>query len=175
MQAPWLMNGYYKHPEITAETIKDGWLHTGDMGELDEEGFLKITGRVKDTFKTAKGEFVVPAPLEYAFAMNSHVEQVCILGRGLAQPIALVVLSEIGQAADKESIRTGLQTNMEQLNAKALKHEYINRIIIVKEAWTVENAFMTPTLKIKRNVIEQVYEEQLHVWYDHPDSIVWES
>ena len=175
MQAPWLMNGYYKHPEKTAETIKDGWLHTGDMGELDEEGFLKITGRVKDTFKTAKGEFVVPAPLEYAFAMNNHVEQVCILGRGLAQPIALVVLSEIGQAADKDSIRIGLQTNMEQLNAKALKHEYINSIIIVKEAWTVENAFMTPTLKIKRNVIEQVYEEQLHVWYDHPDSIVWES
>ena len=175
MQAPWLMNGYFKLPEQTAETIKDGWLHTGDMGELDDEGFLKITGRVKDTFKTAKGEFVAPAPLEYAFSMNNHVEQVCILGRGLAQPVALVVLSEIGQAADKESIQIGLQTNMEQLNAKALKHEFINSIIIVKEPWTVENAFLTPTLKIKRNVIEQVYEEKLHIWYVHPDNIVWES
>jgi long-subunit acyl-CoA synthetase (AMP-forming) len=107
--------------------------------------------------------------------MNNHVEQVCILGRGLAQPVALVVLSEIGQAADKESIQIGLQTKMEQLNAKALKHEFINSIIIVKEPWTVENAFLTPTLKIKRNVIEQVYEEKLHIWYVHPDNIVWES
>jgi long-subunit acyl-CoA synthetase (AMP-forming) len=174
MKAPWMMNGYYKHPEQTAETLKDGWLHTGDMGELDEEGFLKITGRVKDTFKTSKGEFVVPAPLEYAFATNNHVEQVCILGRGLAQPVALVVLSEMGQAADKESIKTGLQKTMEELNAKALKHEQIKSIVVVKEAWTVENTLMTPTLKVKRNVLEQLYEEKLHTWYEHSDTVLWE-
>ncbi len=174
MKSPWVMNGYYKHPEQTAETLKDGWLHTGDMGELDSENFLKITGRVKDTFKTSKGEFVVPAPLEYAFATNNHVEQVCILGRGLAQPVALVVLSEIGQAADKENVEAGLQKTMEELNAQAMKHEQIKSIVITKEAWTVENAMMTPTLKVKRNVLEQVYEDKLHVWYENKETIVWE-
>ncbi len=174
MKAPWLMNGYYKNPEQTEETLKDGWLHTGDMGELDAENFLKITGRVKDTFKTAKGEFVVPAPLEYAFATNNHVEQVCILGRGLAQPLALVVLSEMGQAADKETVKEGLYKTMEELNNKALKHEQIKGIVVVKEPWTVENALMTPTLKVKRNVLEQLCEEKLQTWYDSADTIVWE-
>jgi long-subunit acyl-CoA synthetase (AMP-forming) len=175
MQAPWMMNGYYKHPEKSAEVIKDGWLHTGDIGELDDEGFLKITGRAKDTFKTAKGEFIMPAPLEYAFAMNNHVEQVCILGQGLAQPVALVVLSDIGYAADKQSVHKGLHTTREELNVMALKHEKIQTIIIVKEPWTTENAILTPTLKIKRNVVEQVYEEKLHIWYDHAESIIWEA
>ncbi len=174
MKAPWVMNGYYKSLEQTAITLKDGWLHTGDMGELNEENFLKITGRVKDTFKTAKGEFVMPAPLEYAFAPNSHVEQVCILGRGLAQPIALVVLSEMGQAADQAVVKEGLLKTMEELNSKALKHEQIKGVVVVKEPWTVENTLMTPTLKVKRNVLEQVYEDKLEKWYESPEAIVWE-
>ncbi|MEM8894858.1 MAG: AMP-binding protein, partial [Bacteroidota bacterium] len=70
MRAPWVMMGYYNEPEMTAEVLKDGWLHTGDMGELDNEGFLKITGRVKDTFKSAKGEYIVPGPIEWQFGMN---------------------------------------------------------------------------------------------------------
>lgn len=174
MRGEWVMKGYYKEPEKTAETIKDGWLHTGDMGEIDSEGFLKITGRVKDQFKTAKGEFVVPGPIEAGFATNSNIEQICVVGRGLAQPVALIVLSELGQAANKESLLASLNSTLKKVNEKALKHEIIKKVIITKEAWSVENNLLTPTLKVKRNVLEEVYGEKLEAWYESKDTIIWE-
>ena len=88
------MNGYYKMPDETSKTIIDGWLHTGDEGYIDNDGFLKITGRVKDLFKTSKGKYVAPSPIEMKLSENQYIEQVCLVGSGIPQPIALVVLSE---------------------------------------------------------------------------------
>ena len=92
------MVGYYKEEKMTSETIKDGWLYTGDEGSIDLDGFLKITGRVKDLFKSSKGKYVAPSPIEMKLSANKNIENVCVVGDGLPQPIALVVLSEYGKS-----------------------------------------------------------------------------
>ncbi|MCF6223636.1 MAG: AMP-binding protein [Flavobacteriaceae bacterium] len=98
-----LMKGYYKAPEITAAVFdKEGYLQTGDIGEYDDEGYLTITGRVKDQFKTDKGKYISPAPIELEISKNENIEQICIVGTGIPQPIALVTLSEIGLAVKKK-------------------------------------------------------------------------
>ena len=107
MKIPWMMKGYYKEPEKTAEVLIDDWLYTGDKGLIDEDGFLKIVGRVKDAFKTSKGKYIVPTLLEDPFAENELLEQICVAGLGIPQPIALVVLSEIGQKKEKEKVTDG--------------------------------------------------------------------
>jgi long-chain acyl-CoA synthetase len=174
MKAEWVMTGYYQEPEITAKTIIDGWLHTGDMGEIDQNGFLRITGRVKDQFKTAKGEFVVPGPIEAAFADNNFIEQICLVGRGLAQPVALIVLSEMGLKADKQAVTDSLETTLKAVNQGAMSHEKVQKIVIAKNAWSVENGMLTPTLKIKRNVLEDVYGTKLEGWENQKPRIIWE-
>ncbi len=174
MKSEWVMTGYYKDPEKTGEVLIDGWLHTGDMGELDNEGFLKITGRVKDTFKTAKAEYIVPAPIEFGFAQNNNIEQVCVVGRSLPQPVALVVLSELGKALSKEEVNKSLEATLKELNPTLINYERIQKIIISKEPWTVENNLLTPTLKIKRNVVEEVYGKNLEKWYEMKEVVIWE-
>ncbi|MCS6822060.1 MAG: AMP-binding protein [Microscillaceae bacterium] len=174
MKAEWVMVGYYKEPGKTAETIQDGWLRTGDSGEIDEEGFLKITGRVKDTFKGAKGEFIVPGPIEAGFATNTNIEQVCIVGRGLPQPIALVVLSEFGKNLDKIAITESLEATRKAINQKLVHYERVEKVVVVKEPWTIENGLLTPTLKIRRNILEEKYEGLLQKWYEKSDSVIWE-
>lgn len=174
MKADWVMHGYYKEPEMTEEILKDGYLHTGDMGEIDEDGMLKITGRVKDTFKTAKGEYIVPGPIEWGFALNNNVEQVCLLGRNLAQPVALIVLSELGVKKVKERLVRSLTATVESINKELVDYEKIKKLIITKEDWSIENGILTPTLKVKRNVLEQMYVDKLEAWYDHEDHLIWE-
>ena len=175
MRADWVMSGYYKEPEKTAEVIdEEGWLHTGDMGELDKEGFLKITGRVKDTFKTAKAEFVVPGPIEWGFAANNFIEQICVVGRILPQPVALVVPSELGLKISAQDLRAALQETLIKVNQDLVSHEKVEKVIVVKEAWTPENGILTPTLKIKRNILEARYEASLQAWYDSPERVIFE-
>jgi long-chain acyl-CoA synthetase len=175
MRSPWIMLGYYKDPQKTAEVLdSEGWLHTGDMGELDSQGFLKITGRVKDTFKTTKGEFIVPAPIEWGFATNSFIEQICVTGRTLDQPVALVVLSELGLKASKAEVSASLNEICKEVNAGLANYAKIDKIIITKEAWTVDNGILTPTLKIKRNVLEDRYVKLLEKSSNSKDKVIWE-
>ncbi|WP_299455119.1 AMP-binding protein [uncultured Microscilla sp.] len=175
MRAPWVMTGYYKEPEITKKVLKEGgWLHTGDQGEFDKDGFLKITGRVKDTFKSAKGEYIVPAPIEAQFAINNHIEQVCVLGRNLPQPVMLVVLSEIGLQAPKAEVTESIAETLTEVNATLINYERLNKLVVVSEPWSVENGILTPTLKIKRNILEAHYQDQLLKWYELKDKVVWE-
>ena len=170
-----LMDGYYKDEEQTNGTIKDGWLYTGDEGEIDSEGFLKITGRVKDIFKTSKGKYVAPSPIELKLSANKNIEQVCIVGTGIPQPIALVVLSDRGKNKTKEDLISSLEKTLEVVNPKLEKHEKIHNIIIVKEEWTIENNLLTPTMKIKRNAIEKIYRINYEEWYDSSKRIVFPS
>ena len=170
-----LMDGYYKDEEQTNDTIKDGWLYTGDEGEIDSEGFLKITGRVKDIFKTSKGKYVAPSPIELKLSANKNIEQVCIVGTEIPQPMALVILSDRGREKTKEDLISSLEKTLEVVNPKLEKHEKIHNIIIVKEEWTIENNLLTPTMKIKRNAIEKIYRINYQEWYDSSKRIVFSS
>jgi long-chain acyl-CoA synthetase len=153
-----LMTGYFKEPEMTKEAFsRDGFLHTGDEGYIDEKGFLKITGRVKDLFKTTKGKYVAPSPIEIKLAGNTDLEQVCVVGAGLPQPIALITLSEAGKKKIKEELHAGLKEMMKQINASLDAHEELEKVVVLSDEWTVENGLVTPTFKIKRQEIEKKY------------------
>lgn len=174
MKAPYVMEGYYNSPEKTAETIENGWLHTGDQGRLDKEGYLYLTGRVKDTFKTAKGEFIVPAPIEWGFENNSDIEQLCLLGLGLPQPILLVVPSEIGVLKSKEELKASLADTLTKVNGTLENYQRVSTIVVVQDAFSVENGMLTPTLKVKRSKLNQRYRDLLNAWHEHPEKVVWE-
>jgi long-subunit acyl-CoA synthetase (AMP-forming) len=175
MKLPWVMKGYYKDPELTAQTIKDGWLHTGDKGTMDDEGFIKIIGRVKDTFKTSKGKFVVPTEIEDHFADNKYIEQICVAGLGIPQPVALVCLSEIGMKAKKEQLSRDFTEVFSRVNKTLHSHERLSAMVVVKEHWSDENKMLTPTLKIRRNAINERYQNLISEWCDSPEQVIWES
>ncbi|MCB0546261.1 MAG: AMP-binding protein [Phaeodactylibacter sp.] len=173
-RGPWFMDGYYKNPEKTAEVFRDGWFHTGDSGRIDERGFLRLTGRVSEAFKTAKGKFVVPAPIEWKFADNSDIEQICVTGLGLAQPIALVVLSELGRAKERAAIEQSLRETLEAVNQKLANYEKVATLVITRELWSVENGLLTPTLKVKRNELSNRYGLHFERWLTAVETVVWE-
>ena len=166
-----LMLGYYKDKEQTDEVIKDGWLYTGDEGMVDKDGFLKITGRVKDIFKTSKGKYIAPSPIEMKLSENNYIEQVCIVGTGIPQPIALVVPSEKGKES-LEILKDSLENTLTYLNNSLDKHEVIHNIIVVNDIWTVDNKLLTPSMKIKRNLLDKKYQENYLLWYEMDKIII---
>ena len=169
----WMMQGYYNAPEQTARIMKDGWIHTGDQGELTPEGFLKISGRVSDTFKTAKGKYIVPGPIEWDFAKCEMIEQVCVSGNGNPQPVALVNLSEMGQAAGREEVRKRLSAELDRVNVPLSNYQKVSTLVVLEEPWTIENQVLTPTLKVKRNVIHQRFGDRLLGWHEEKDNVIW--
>ncbi len=170
-----LLKGYYNEPELTAELFTaDGFLRTGDVGEYDSEGYLTITGRLKDQFKTDKGKYIAPGPIELELLSHPYIDQVCVVGMGIPQPIALTILSaETTQGVDKHAIEKSLVTAVAKLNPSLQSYERIEKVVILPEPWTVENGLMTPTLKVKRNVLEKRYLGQYPEWYQHPGEVVW--
>lgn len=168
------MVGYYKEDQKTAEVITaDGYLCTGDQGEIDKNGFLKITGRLKDIFKTDKGKYVAPAPIEMALSKNLHIEQACVVGANLPQTMALVVLSLDSKNEDKSSIENSLETTIKEVNQTLEKHERMKKVIIMSEEWTVDNNILTPTMKVKRNILEKQHEANYEKWYNAKESVIW--
>ena len=173
------MQGYFKEPGKTAEALTlDGAMRTGDKGEQDADGYLRLTGRIKEIFKTSKGKFVAPAPIENRMAVDTRLEQICVVGEGMVQPLAICVLSEKGrsEAAGDEgraALESNLRSLLEQINAELDKHEQIRGIVLVKESWGVENGFLTPTLKIKRAVIESAYGRHFEDWLQRSDAVLW--
>lgn len=174
-KAPWTMLGYYREPALTEAAINDGWLYTGDVGEVDPDGFLRITGRVKEMYKSPKGEYIAPSQIEFGFAENNHIEQVCVTGQQLPQPIALIVLSEMARQADRQAVARGLQQTLDALNQRVHTYERVRKLIVMKEPWTVENNLMTPTMKMKRSVIDARYEPQYEPWFGREEVVVWEE
>lgn len=173
-KCPWNMLGYYKNPEKTNEVLADGWLHTGDQGRIDAEGYVYLTGRVKDSFKTAKGQYVVPGPLEFKFADNMDIEQICVCGLGLPQPIALVVPSEIGLKKSKEALGESLNDTLNKANTDLPGYKKISHVMIVSDQWDIGNNILTPTLKVKRQEVDQKYLDKLHEVCQCEESIYWE-
>jgi long-subunit acyl-CoA synthetase (AMP-forming) len=178
VKSPGMMMGYYKQPNETREAFtEDGFLKTGDTGVIDELGRLKITGRVKEIFKTSKGKYVAPAPIENQLLTFPGVEQACVSGAGQPQPHALVVLSEEARAGLREGrkdvLESELTERLQQLNKGLDNVERLQFLSIVRDEWTAENGFLTPTLKIKRGKIEDAYKNQVPGWYAQNRQVVW--
>jgi long-chain acyl-CoA synthetase len=172
---PALMTGYYKDAETTASVFtSDGFLRTGDKGEVDSEGFLTITGRVKDQFKTDKAKFIAPAQIELKLLSNTDIEQVCVVGMGLPQPIALVVISSIAMSKSREELTESLEASMRQANVTLENYERLEKIIIMKEGWSIENGLLTPSLKLKRTELEKKHADKYKEWYSQQGLVVWE-
>ena len=170
--SPCNMIEYYLEPEKTAEVFtEDGYLCTGDKGVIDSDGYVKITGRLKDIFKTAKGKYVTPAPIEAKFMENPIVEQVCVTGTNLPQPVALLVLSEGAQKKDKSAVEASLKKTFEAINAKLESHQVMDRVVIMSNEWSIENDLLTPTLKVKRHVLEERFVDIIQGEYTK--KLVW--
>ena len=168
-----LMDGYYKEEKQTQDTIKDGWLYTGDEGHIDSKGFLKITGRVKDLFKTSKAKYVAPAPIEMKLSANKNIEQVCVVGENIPQPIALITLSEYGKSRPSEDVVASLSKTLSVVNPKFDAHERLKKIIVLDQEWTIENNLLTPSMKIKRNEVEKLHKENYVSWYEREEEVIW--
>jgi long-subunit acyl-CoA synthetase (AMP-forming) len=154
-----LMKEYYKDPEQTAAAYTDdGWFKTGDKGSIDSEGYIRITGRLKEIFKTAKGKYVAPVPIEALLMENSFIEQVCVTGSNLKQPIALVVLAPEAHQLERAQLSASLEHTLDAVNARLESHELLDALVIVKDSWSAENGLLTPTLKIKRSEVENAYQ-----------------
>lgn len=170
-----LMKGYYKNPEATAESFdEEGYLKTGDVGEYDHEGYLTITGRAKDQFKTDKGKYIFPAQIELELSKNPYIEQICLVGMGIPQPILLVVPSEESKTVSKDELSENLINMMQNINPTLEKHEKIEKAIIMSEEWTVENGLMTPTLKLKRSQVEKIHMPMYKSWFHTEDKVIFE-
>jgi len=176
IKSPSLMKGYYKEPELTAASFdEEGFLKTGDKAEKDKDGYVSIVGRVKDQFKTDKGKYVSPAPIEMMLLANQDIEQACVVGMGIPQPIALVVLSAAGKAKSKEEIALSLANSLNQVNPDLESYEKLEKAVIMQGDWTIENGLLTPTLKVKRNEVEKIHIPKYPTWY-HTQAgvVVWE-
>lgn len=172
-----VMAGYYKEPEKTKETFTDdGYLRTGDKGRQDADGYVYITGRVKDIFKTLKGKYVSPAPIEGQLARNVDIDQLCLVGSGLTQPLMLVsLLPGVAKNKPREQLEKELVADMKIVNENLEAHEQIAKVVVVKDAWTIDNGVMTPTMKVKRNEIEKRYAALIEKEGASRTSIAWEG
>jgi long-chain acyl-CoA synthetase len=167
------MIGYFKELEKTREVLDEqGWLSSGDKGVLTEDGYLKITGRVKDLFKTSKGKYISPAHLESFFSPSQIIEQVCVVGAGLEQPLALINLSDAAKKKENAIILEELIQMMKKLNENVENFEQLHRIVIIEEIWSVDNGFLTPTLKLKRNEIEKKYGIHFGKWVQSKEKVI---
>ena len=173
MKSPYMMTGYYKNPEKTAEVLINDWMHSGDRGTIDKDGYVRVIGRVKDAFKTSKGSYVTPNPMEEILMKNDYIEQVCVAGLGIPQPIALVNLSEVGLAADKAAVEAALIESIQLANKDRAKFEQISTIIVQKEPWSEDNGLLTPTLKVKRGKIDDRYLGNYLEWHEAADKVIW--
>ena len=174
MRGPFLMDGYYKRKELTDETLRGGWLHTGDKGFIDEDNYLHITGRVVDSFKTSKGKYIEPLTLEYYFGDIKELEEVCVAGLGMSQPLCLAQLSDIGREMSKEDLTNMLTEKFNEINSGLENYKKMSTLIIVKDKWTEENNAIGPTLKIKRGTIDKMYSSNYESWEEDKRNVIWE-
>lgn len=180
VKTPGMMMGYFKNEDANQEAMTDdGWVRTGDTGEIDDEGRLKITGRIKEIFKTSKGKYVAPSPIENLWVAHHLVELACVGGQGYPQPHAILQLSDVAKAdicrSDDERLKIAkaLENYMDVVNQKLDGHEHLAFVVIVKEDWLPENGLLTPTQKIKRAAIENAYAPHVDGWYSQKTKVVW--
>ncbi|MGH8431930.1 MAG: AMP-binding protein, partial [Solimonas sp.] len=180
VKSPGKMLGYYKLPELTRDSFTpDGYFRTGDRGEYDPQGRLKITGRVKELFKTSKGKYVAPVPIENKLGVHPKLEVSCVTGPGQPQPFALLMLSleaqkERAGGGNRDTLNREFEALLGQVNATLEDHEQLDYLVVVKDQWTMENGYLTPTMKIKRNIIEERYLPRADGWLAERRKLIWE-
>lgn len=181
MRSQALMMGYYKEPEKTREAFTDdGWLRTGDKGSIDTQGRLRITGRVKDLFKTGKGKYVAPAPIEDKLVMHEAVEACVVTGANLGQPLGIVMLNadavvQVANPSGRQTVENSLERHRRAINDTLDPHEHLQCLVVVTTAWTVDNDLITPTFKVKRNRIDEVYGTHFEHWERGGTPVVWHT
>lgn len=179
VKSPGQMAGYYKAPELTAESFtEDGYFKTGDLGAYDEQGLLQLTGRKKELFKTAKGKYVAPAPIEGRLAAHPMVELALVAGSGHPAAHAMVLLDEsLRPRLHEPELRAQVEREMaallDKVNAAVASYEHLQFIVVVSEPWTMANGCLTPTMKIRRSRIEASVADAVAGWYTAPGPVVW--
>jgi len=179
IRSPGQMVGYYKRPDLTKEVFTDdGYFRTGDRGERRKDGLLKITGRVKELFKTSKGKYVAPAPIENMLNAHPMIELTLVSGVGQPAAYAMVVLAEdlrpkLGDPAVKAQVESELTQLLRDVNQQLADYEQLKMIVVAPEPWTVENGYLTPTMKIRRTRIEAAVDPQLAQWYAKKGPVQW--
>ena len=184
LKGPNIFQGYYKNDAATKETLEDGWLHTGDLGRLDEDGFLFITGRKKDIIITAGGKNITPANLENGLKQNRWISQAVVIGDRRPYLVALITLdpeeapalaqqlgldgADLPTLAEEESVRAEVQKAIDEVNALVGPVEQIKRFEILDHDLSQETGELTPTLKVKRNVVHEKYADLVDRIYDTP-------
>lgn len=181
VKGPNVMMGYFKDPEKTDEVIKEGYFYTGDIGEIDSDGFLKITDRKKEMFKTSGGKYVAPALLENKFKQSRFIEQIMVIGEGEKMPAALIqinyefveewakrhkfTLKTKEEITTNTKLRERIQEEIDEAN-KCFGHwEQIKKFEITPDPWTIEDGHLTPTMKMKRKVIKEIYKDLIEKIY----------
>ncbi|MDB4199212.1 AMP-dependent synthetase/ligase [Polaribacter sp.] len=176
VKGPNIMMGYYKDEEKSAQVLKDGYFHTGDKGEFDADGFLKITGRTKEMFKTSGGKYVVPPLLEGELKQSLFIEQVMVIGEGEKMPAALIQLNfdfikdwidkkghNIGKTNEEiiqsEIVISRVQQEVDKCNTNFGNWEQIKRFELTPNTWTIDDGHLTPTMKMKRPIIKEIYKD----------------
>ncbi len=180
VKSPANMLGYYKDAEKTAESFdEDGFLRTGDMGKVDADGYWFITGRVKDLFKTSKGKYISPVPIEQLLGNHPSTESVCVVGDNMNSPLGIVMISEERLAhinsspEQKQELTQSFTDLLSEINQKLEGHEKLSKLVLTTERWTIENGLLTPTLKIRRHEIERHYADKVSNWENIKQKIVW--
>ncbi len=183
VKGPQVMMGYYKEPELTASIMKDGYFHTGDLGKIDEDGFLKITGRKKEMFKTSGGKYVAPQLLENRLKQSAFIEQAMVVGEGEKMPAALIqpefafvrhwaerheiTLGDNQDLVTNEQVIARIQQEVDEANENFAKWEKIKAFRLTADAWTSAEGHLTPTLKMRREVIQEKYIDLYNEMYGH--------
>jgi long-subunit acyl-CoA synthetase (AMP-forming) len=179
LKSPGQMVGYYKQPELDKEVFTaDGYFRTGDKGERSPEGILKLTGRVKELFKTSKGKYVAPAPIENLLNAHPMVELSMVSGVGQPLAYAMVVLAEdlrprLGAADVKAEVERELAQLLKEVNAEVADYEQLRMLVVAPEPWSIENGYLTPTMKIRRNRIETAVQPRMEDWYASKSAVYW--
>jgi len=179
IKSPAQFSGYYKQPELTAASFtEDGFFRTGDRGERRADGLLRITGRTKELFKTAKGKYIAPAPIENLLNAHPMVELSLVSGVGQPAPYAQVVLAEalrprLVDAAARGDVQRAFEQLLSDVNRELADYEQLRLIVVVREAWSVENGMLTPTMKIRRQRIEAAAAPHVEGWYAQKARVLW--
>ena len=181
IKSPTNMLRYHNDPDATREAFTpDGFFRTGDLAAIDPDGQVRIVGRAKEQFKTSKGKYVAPAPIENRLAAHPDVEACCLMGSGMPRPLAVVLLSADvrKRCADpqvRRSVEDSLAAVLEALNRELEAHERIAAIVVADGPWTIANGLLTPTLKVRRSVLELRYRQLVEKSGEQPGRVVWES
>jgi long-chain acyl-CoA synthetase len=179
IKSPGTLVGYYKQPELSQEVFTaDGFFRTGDLGEIGPSNQLKLTGRKKELFKTAKGKYVAPAPIENMINESPMVELSMVSGVGQPAAYAIVVPAEslrpkMSDAETKAEFEAEMKAVLDRVNANVADYEQLKMIVVAKEPWSIDNGCLTPTMKIKRNKIEAAVAGNVDKWYGTKGAVIW--